>query len=57
MRQCACLGDGTRGRGYDDVEEVEKDLKRMLVANWRKKAKDRDVWKRIVLQTKAHLEL
>jgi hypothetical protein len=36
------------------MDQVEDDLRKMKIANWRKKAEDRQVWNRIVEQTKTH---
>jgi len=34
------------------LEEVEEDLKKMKVRNWREKCKDRGLWNKIVKQAK-----
>jgi len=34
------------------LEQVEEDLKKMKVRNWRKKCKDRRLWNEIVKQAK-----
>jgi hypothetical protein len=36
------------------MDQVEEDLRKMKIANWRKKMEDRQVWNRIVEQTKTH---
>jgi hypothetical protein len=36
------------------LEQVEEDLKKMKVRNWRKKCKDRRWWNEIVKQAKTH---
>jgi len=36
------------------LEQVEEDLKKTKVRNWREKCKDRRLWKEIVKQTKTH---
>ena len=38
-------------------DEVEKDLKSMEIRGWKEIAKDRNKWKLIVKQAKAHTEL
>ena len=35
-------------------EQVEEDLKKMKVRNWRDKCKDRGLWNEIVKQAKTH---
>jgi hypothetical protein len=39
------------------VNQVEKDLKKMKVRNWREKCEDRRLWNEIVRQAKTHQEL
>jgi len=39
------------------LEQVEKDLKKMKVRNWREKCKDRRLWNEIVKQAKTHQRL
>ena len=36
------------------LEQVEEDLKKMKVKNWREKCKDRRLWNEIVKQAKTH---
>jgi hypothetical protein len=36
------------------VDQVEEDLRKMKIVNWRKKIEYRQVWNRIVEQTKTH---
>jgi hypothetical protein len=36
------------------MDQVEEDLRKMKIVNWRKKMEDRQVWNRIVEQTKTH---
>jgi len=36
------------------LEQVEEDLKKIKVRNWREKCRDRGLWKKIVKQTKTH---
>jgi hypothetical protein len=36
------------------LDQVEKDLQKMKVRNWREKSKDRDVLNKIVEQAKTH---
>ena len=36
------------------LEQVEEDLKKMKVKNWRKKCKERRLWNEIVKQAKTH---
>jgi hypothetical protein len=36
------------------MDQVEEDLRKMKIANWRKKMEDRQAWNRIVEQTKTH---
>jgi hypothetical protein len=38
-------------------EQVEEDLKKMKVRNWREKCKDRRLWNEIVKQAKTHQRL
>ena len=39
------------------LDQVEKDLKKMKVRNWREKCKDRRLWNEIVKQAKTHQRL
>jgi hypothetical protein len=36
------------------MDQVEEDLRKMKIVNWRKKIENRQVWNRIVEQTKTH---
>jgi ABC-type protease/lipase transport system fused ATPase/permease subunit len=36
------------------MDQVEEDLRKMKIANWRKMMEDRQAWNRIVEQTKTH---
>jgi len=36
------------------LDQVEEDLKKMEVRNWREKCKDRRLWNEIVKQAKTH---
>ena len=36
------------------LDQVEEDLKKMKVRNWREKCKDRRLWKKIVKQAKTY---
>jgi hypothetical protein len=36
------------------MDQVEEDLRKMKIVNWRKKIEDRQVWNRIVEQTKTN---
>jgi len=36
------------------MDQVEEDLRRMKITGWRVKIEDRQVWDRIVEQTKTH---
>jgi len=36
------------------LDQVEEDLKKMKVRNWREKSKDRRLWNEIVKQAKTH---
>jgi hypothetical protein len=36
------------------LNQVEEDLKKMRVRNWREKCKDRRLWNKIVKQAKTH---
>jgi hypothetical protein len=36
------------------LDQVEEDLKKMKVRNWREKRKDRRMWNEIVKQAKTH---
>lgn len=38
-------------------DELEKDLRKLSIVNWRKKAEDRKVWRNVVMQDKTHPEL
>lgn len=56
--EMVCMTMRRRGRPRSRWrEEVENDLKRMSVDNWRGMARDKCEWRRIVLQAKAHPEL
>jgi len=51
---------GTRKRGGPRsrlLDEVKKDLQQMGIRNWRNFAKERDKWRRIVLEAKGHYSL
>ena len=39
------------------LDQVEEDLKKMKVRNWRDKCKDRRLWNEILKQAKTHLRL
>jgi hypothetical protein len=39
------------------LDQVEEDLKKMKVRNWREKCKDRRLWNEIVKQAKTHQRL
>ena len=39
------------------LEQVEEDLKKVKVRNWRKKCKDRGMWNEIVRQAETHRRL
>lgn len=39
------------------IDNVEEDLKRMKIKGWREKAKDRQMWRLVVKEAKAHPEL
>jgi hypothetical protein len=39
------------------IDQVEEDLKKMIVRNWREKCKDRRLWNEIVKQAKTHQRL
>ena len=54
-------GRPKREKGYDMrmkvgrwLEQVEEDLKKMKVRNWRENCKDRRLWNEIVKQAKTH---
>jgi len=52
--------EGTRRQGRPRstwIDEVKKDLQQMGIWNWRSVAKDRDEWRRIVLEAKGHYGL
>jgi uncharacterized phage-associated protein len=36
------------------LDQVEEDLQKMKVRNWREKSKDSDAWNKIVKQAKTH---
>jgi hypothetical protein len=42
---------GPKTRWLDDVST---DLRKMGINEWRDRARDRDVWRRIVMEVKAH---
>lgn len=53
-----CMGTRTRDRpGACWWDEVERDIRRILVAGWRRLAEDRDAWRSVVVQAKVHPEL
>jgi hypothetical protein len=52
--------EGTRKRGRPRkrwIDEVEEDLKIMGIVNWHAVAKDRQEWRKILLEAKVHNEL
>lgn len=52
------LGEKRRGRPRKRwKDDVEEDLRSMGVTNYRNMAMERDKWRRIVEEAKAHIEL
>jgi tRNA splicing endonuclease len=39
------------------LDDVSTDLRKMEINEWRDRARDREAWKRIVMEAKAHLGL
>lgn len=38
-------------------DELERDIKKLSIVNWKRTAEDREVWKAVVTQAKVHPEL
>jgi hypothetical protein len=50
----------TRRRGRQKtrwMDDVSMDLRKMGINEWRDRAREREVWRSIVMETKAHPEL
>jgi hypothetical protein len=50
----------TRRRGNPKtrwLDDVSMDLRKMGINEWRDRARDREAWRRIIMETKAHLGL